>query len=64
MTVHEDTDSTNKRNYDVILGSVLRHNFALPALLLAWLAFCKLRERSERCIITYATNLLVVSENE
>jgi len=27
MVVHEDTDSTNKRNYDVTLGSVLRHNF-------------------------------------
>jgi len=34
MAVHEDTDSTNKRNYDVTLGSVLRHNFALSALFL------------------------------
>jgi len=32
MAIHEDTDSTNKRNYDVTLGSVLRHNFALSAL--------------------------------
>jgi len=34
MAVYEDTDSTNKRNYDVTLGSVLRYNFALPALFL------------------------------
>jgi len=27
-------DSTNKRNYDVTLSSVLRHNFALSALFL------------------------------
>jgi len=32
MVVHEDTDSTNKHNYDITLGSVLRHNFALSAL--------------------------------
>jgi len=32
MAVHENTDSTNKRNYDVTLGSVLCHNFALSAL--------------------------------
>jgi len=38
MTVHENTDSTNKRNYDVTLGSVLRHNFALSALLLPRIA--------------------------
>jgi len=34
MAVHEDTNSTNKRNYDITLGSVLRHNFALSALFL------------------------------
>jgi len=27
LAVYEDTDSTNKRNYDVTLDNVLRHNF-------------------------------------
>jgi len=34
MAVHEGTDSINKRNYDITLGNVLRHNFALSALFL------------------------------
>jgi len=32
MAVHKDADSINKHNYDITLGSVLRHNFTLSAL--------------------------------
>jgi len=33
IAIHENTDSANKRNHDVINDSVLRHNHALLALL-------------------------------
>jgi len=34
IAVHEATDSANRRNHDVISGSVLRYNYVLQALFL------------------------------
>jgi len=65
LAVDEDTDGSNAIMTSllvvcyVIISRYRRYFFrgsAMIALESLALAFCKLRERSERCVITYATN--------